>query len=293
MGIYDRDYYQDARQAPWSADASMVTRLMLINGAIAILDLFTPVTREPYGAVGRWLTNYMALPSDLANMPWDSWKLFTYGFAHESISRPNGIWHVAWNMYSLWLFGRAVEGVYGAKEFVRVYLTLIAGSGLIWVLCSALAGGEPTVLVGASGAVTGITVLFILHYPHVRFMMMFIPIPIPAWVLGILIIGMDTMGAIGYRQDNVAFAAHLAGAGMAYAYFRSGIRLTPWITWKLPRLARRPRLKVRHPEEDHRDLEREADRVLAKLHEKGADSLTTAERRLLDEYSRQMRQKNQ
>jgi membrane associated rhomboid family serine protease len=196
-------------------------------------------------------------------------------------------------MYSLWLFGRAVEGIYGAREFVRIYLCLIVGAGLAWLICYTLTGGRPTVLVGASGAVAGIMLLFVLHFPHARFMMLFVPVPIPAWVLGIILIGLDILGAMGYRQDQVAFSAHLAGVGLAYAYFRSDLRLSNYLTWKLLHWRPRPRLRIRKPEESSTNLEREADRILAKLHERGADSLTADERRLLNEYSRRVRQRNQ
>jgi hypothetical protein len=54
---------------------------------------------------------------------------------------------------------------------------------------------------------------------------------------------------------------------------------------------RRPKLKIHAPEPTYDNLDAEADRVLEKLHQEGEASLTPRERRVLEDYSRRMRQK--
>ncbi|HEY6564514.1 MAG TPA: rhomboid family intramembrane serine protease [Pirellulaceae bacterium] len=295
MGIYDRPYYRDEEgTGGWRGPRSVVTALILINVGIAILDLFTAPVAKANG-VGHWLSETMALPSTALQRPWELWKLLTAGFAHESFSQHNGMMHVLLNMYGLWLFGRGVESRLGSREFLRLYLGLVVLANLVWLLLHAALQGDGALLLGASGAVTGITVLFILYVPHQRFLMLFFPAPVPAWVLGILIVGMDVLGAIGLSgqgNGNVAFSVHLAGAALAYLYYRSGLRLSDvrpkWLTWKR---WTRPRLRVHHEGNPSDDLERTADRILAKMHEQGADSLTAEERRILSDYSRRIRQK--
>jgi hypothetical protein len=193
------------------------------------------------------------------------------------------------NMYCLWLFGRDIEQRYGAKEFLRLYLTLIAVAGAVWALFATGKGG----LVGASGGVAGIIVLFVFNFPHRKFILFPIPFQVPAWVLGIIIVGMDVVGAAGYREANVAYIAHLAGAAAGFLYFRAGIRLTqfsPSFKFRSP-FSSRPKLKVHNPKSRQAKLDRQADEILQKVHEHGADSITAAERKILDEYSRRMRQK--
>ncbi len=283
MGIYDRDYYQETERSTWArGNASVVQTLIVINVVIALADLFSD----------GWLSAHMAVPSTLLQQPWNFWKLLTAGFAHESLSERNGIWHVAGNMITLWFFGRAVEAVYGSREFLWIYLTLIVIASLGWVLVESLVSAGPMYMLGASGAVAGIVVLFILHFPQVKVMMLFLPIPIPAWVFGIFMITMDVLGASGYRGDRVAFLAHLSGAAFAYVYYRSGIRLTDLVgRWRFPSFQRRPKLRVHSDGRREFDLERSADRILAKMHADGADSLTAEERRILNEYSRHVRQR--
>jgi hypothetical protein len=74
-----------------------------------------------------------------------------------------------------------------------------------------------------------------------------------------------------------------------------GLNLGKLVTggMSLPKLLSRPRLRVLDPGEDKRyhDLDEQADRILAKLHREGEGSLTAKERRLLEAYSRRVRQK--
>ena len=179
MGIYDRPYYgdEDDRPETLSGQRSMVTNLILLNVAIFLIDVFTPTL--PSG--GHWLSHTLAFDPQMLTQPWNWWRLLTYGFAHASIDE-GGIFHVGFNMYGLWLFGRDVEAVRGRREFLVVYLALIVLSGLIWAILEAIAGGIRPI-VGASGAVTGIMILFVCHFPDRRFMLLFFPVAIPAWAL--------------------------------------------------------------------------------------------------------------
>jgi hypothetical protein len=105
---------------------------------------------------------------------------------------------------------------------------------------------------------------------------------------------MDVMGAVGYRDASVAYVAHLAGAATAFLYYRSGIRLTQFsssLRFRSP-FSSRPKLKVHNPKSRQAKLERQADEILQKVHDHGADSITAAERKILDDYSRHMRQKH-
>ena len=171
-------------------------------------------------------------------------------------------------------------------------------SGLIWAILQQFTG-QSAYLVGASGAVSGIVMLFIFNFPNERLVLFPIPIPVRAWVLGVLYIGMDVMGALN-NTGNVAYTAHLAGAAMAFMYFRSGKRITQftpgnlaWPKWNslFPR-RNRPGLRIHDPVGRSPKNERRADEVLDKVHREGTDSLTAQERKVLEEYSRRMRQKH-
>jgi hypothetical protein len=157
-------------------------------------------------------------------------------------------------------------------------------------------------LIGASGAVTAIILLFVLRYPKRTILLMFV-LPVPAWVVGLLVIGGNIMMMLQPHGDmSTAFDVHLVGAVFAIAYYRFGWnlgRISPSFAWLRAgsskfKLKRRPKLKVHDPDSDDRysDQDDQADRLLDKVNREGMESLSKKERRILEDYSRRMRQKH-
>lgn len=286
MGIYDREYYGSSSPSGMSfgTQRAMVTNLVIINVALFILDAF----------VGNrhWLMNTMAATPESLTKPWLWWQLLTYGFAHSYENK----WHILGNMFGLWMFGRAVEGVYGRWEILRIYLVTIVLGGMVWAARAALTV-DPQFwpvyrVVGASGAVTAIILLFCVHFPRQTVLLMFV-FPIPAWVLGVMIVVLNILG-MGDETHAVAYDVHLVGVVFALLYWRFRWNLGRWTTM-LPRPGqwlRRRRLKVHRPPREDDSIAEEGDRLLAKVNEYGIDSLTARERKVLEEYSRRMKQKH-
>jgi len=300
MGIYDRDYYREEREPGLTLQApqSMVVTLIIINVVLFLANgLFTPAE-----AVGDWglITRTLAASSETLTKPWLWWQFLTYGFAHADFA------HILFNMLGLFFLGRAVEQLYGRTEFLRIYLVmLVLGSVGFAVTNALLTEARPFRLVGASGAVSGVIMLFIFNFPHQTLLLFPIPIPIKAWVLGVLLVGGNVLGTLGgwgtTRADGghstVATSVHLIGIAFAYLYFRNRWSLR----WLGPGLVgfgwlrRRPRLRVHHPgaaDPDQR-LSAEVDRILEKIHREGEASLTRKERRTLENASRQYQRRRE
>ena len=95
----------------------------------------------------------------------------------------------------------------------------------------------------------------------------------------------------GFYQTTVAMIAKRAGVadGTIYLYFRNKWSLR-WLgggAFPLPRLKRRPRLRIHDPGRQDEGLSKEVDRILAKIHRQGEDSLSRKERRTLESASRE------
>jgi membrane associated rhomboid family serine protease len=283
MGIYDRDYYRDDEPRGFrvSGIETGLAMLIVVNVAVYLVDVL--LASETTGLV-RWL----ALPSNFIEHPWTAWQLVTYGFLHSTQS----IRHILFNMLTLWFFGREVEAIYGRRVFIGLYLSLVVMSGVVWLVTRQITNpGTDTPVVGASGAVTGILMIFICHYPFRTIYLNFF-IPIPAWLLGVLYIAHDVFGT-WHRVDNVAYTAHLGGAAFGFLFFKTGwylFRLLP-SRISLPRLKAGPKLRVHDPDKYESELNEKADKILEKISVSGQDSLTADERRTLEEYSRRMQQK--
>lgn len=289
MGIYDRDYYRGPERSasfshgPWS----VVGLLIAINVAVWLVDglLFE-------GDLSR----LMAARVWTLTHPLFWWQFLTAGFAHD----PNGIGHILGNMLVLYFLGRDIEDLYGPKEFLRVYLATLVFANVVWSVANkyfAPHGGDMPVY-GASGAISGIVLLYALNFPH-RTLLLYFIIPMPAWVLGALVLAYDIYGAtVGVQGSNVAYLVHVAGAAFALVYFQGRWNLTRFGQGLWDRLgkvfARKPRLHVHHPEEDREPdapLHQEIDRILEKISREGESSLTARERQTLETASRQFREK--
>ena len=134
--------------------------------------------------------------------------MFTSGFLHVDIS------HLFFNMFTLYFFADVVISWFGPGKFLIIYfISLLAGS----LLALFFHKDEPFYsAVGASGAVTGVLYAAILLYPDMQLGIMFIPIPLPAYVLGIAYLLYSIYG-MKSRLGNIGHTAHFGGAIGGYA----------------------------------------------------------------------------
>ncbi|WP_222984252.1 rhomboid family intramembrane serine protease [Flagellimonas meishanensis] len=135
-------------------------------------------------------------------------RTVTSGFLHVDIS------HLFFNMFTLYFFANVVINWFGPGKFLIIYfISLIAGS----LLALFFHKDEPHYsAVGASGAVTGVLYAAILLYPEMQLGIMFIPIPLPAYVLGIAYLLYSIYG-MRSRLGNIGHTAHFGGAIGGYA----------------------------------------------------------------------------
>ena len=130
-------------------------------------------------------------------------RTVTSGFLHVDFA------HLLFNMFTLFFFASVVINWFGPTKFVIIYfISLLAGS----LLALSFHKNEPFYsAVGASGAVTGILYSAILLEPNMRLGIMFIPIPLPAYVLGIGYLLYSIYG-MKNRVGNIGHSAHFGGA---------------------------------------------------------------------------------
>lgn len=141
------------------------------------------------------------------------YQIITYMFTHFEL------YHILFNMMSLFFLGPMVEMTLGAKRFFGLYMI----SGLAGLAAHFLVGYLPYLMgqsdmgplfsvLGASGAVFGVTIAFATLYPDRQLMLLFPPIPIKAWVMALILIGIGLYQGITGTGGNVAHFAHLGGA---------------------------------------------------------------------------------
>jgi membrane associated rhomboid family serine protease len=140
--------------------------------------------------------------------------LFTSMFLHS------GWLHLLGNMLFLYIFGDNVEDRLGHVRYACFYLLCGAAAGVAQVYAIPTSTFP---MIGASGAIAGVTGAYFLFFPRARVVTLvpifffFQIIEIPAvvflflWFLMQLLYGVATMSAAGQTVGGVAWWAHIGG----------------------------------------------------------------------------------
>jgi membrane associated rhomboid family serine protease len=251
--------------SPW------VRRLIVANIVMYGLQYFAP-------AVTDWLVLF---PGLVLTRPW---TIVTYMFLHSR----SDIWHIIFNMYTLYLFGPRVEERLGSQHFIWLYLLSGIGGGLLSVVTT------PAPIVGASAAIMGIILAYAMYWPRDRILIWGI-LPVEMWMLATAYVLFDI---VGFGGAQIAHFAHLGGVATGFLYLKALEMRSPGRAWKKKVTTQRSpvvggigngdplkrwreiRLDDLHP--INRD---EVVRLLKKAQQDGTRSLTPEERATLDRFA--------
>jgi len=141
------------------------------------------------------------------------WQFLTYMFMHANI------WHILFNMYTLWIFGSMVERVIGEKKYIVLYFVCGVGAAVFHLMLTSLLHGINVPMVGASGAIYGLLVAYAMLFPTSKMTLLFPPVTLSAkWmVVAFAAIELFT-GVIGTRE-GIAHFAHLGGMVFGFLLF--------------------------------------------------------------------------
>jgi membrane associated rhomboid family serine protease len=194
-----------------------VTRaLLMANVAIFILQhltgnlLIVPFALWPFGS-----------PQFRGAPDFQVWQVLTYGFLHGSLA------HLFFNMLALYMFGGDIERLLGARRFLIYYLVCVVGAAVAQLTVMGGMNRPPVPTVGASGGVFGLLLAFGMAFPQRRVMLLFPPIPMPAWLFVTLYGLLELYLGVTGTQAGVAHFAHLGGMAAGYAllvYWKRGRR---------------------------------------------------------------------
>ncbi|HEX7050796.1 MAG TPA: rhomboid family intramembrane serine protease [Longimicrobiales bacterium] len=252
---------------PW------VTRLILANIAAYLITARSPVLFHEL--------MLFPTPALVAHRPW---TLLTYMFLH------GGLGHIFFNMIALFFFGPPVEARLGSRDFMLLYLLSGLGGAILSLLLMPMAP-----VVGASGAIFGVMLGYARYWPTAQVYIMGV-LPVPARVLVIGLAALSLFSGFSGMGAPIAHFAHLGGfaGGWLFLHWRDRrgrhTRLEPRRNATLERIAGRARqeeARWRAIELDklHEVNRAEVERVLRKLDEFGAPSLSPDERAFLDRMS--------
>jgi membrane associated rhomboid family serine protease len=176
----------------------VTTALIVANVAVFLLQSIAPGIVVP---LALWP---LAASASGVGASFGPWQLLTYAFLH------GGLVHLAFNMFALYMFGGAIEQVFGPRRYLIYYLVCVVSAAVSQLIVSAIMGGiYPTV--GASGGVFGLLLAYAIYFPHSRVMLLFPPIPMPARVFVVVYAVIELYLGVTGTQAGVAHFAHLGG----------------------------------------------------------------------------------
>jgi membrane associated rhomboid family serine protease len=159
---------------------------------------------------GTALIDLLALtPPGAGSFPGDAefeaWQLVTYAFLHGNPA------HLFFNMFALYMFGPSIERLLGSRRFAFYYFACVVGAAVTQLLTNVWLDREPSQMLGASGGVFGVLLAFGMAYPRQRIMLLFPPIPMPAWIFVTLYGLFELVLGVTGTAEGVAHFAHLGG----------------------------------------------------------------------------------
>lgn len=225
------------------------------------------------------------------------WRLLTHAFCHDRYA----ILHIVFNMFFLIWFGCTLESMYGTREFLLFYLTAAVVAALTFVAMD-LYMGSSVPAVGASGAVMGVVMLYVMHFPRETVCMFWTQIEL-RWLVLLYILWDLHPTLLALTGDpmftGVAHAAHLGGLAFGFLYARSSWRLSDVLD-RLPGFRpHRASAKQSHPRLSATDSQQSTDttmsrvdELLAKISISGPESLTDEERAILMQASDRIKKRS-
>ncbi|MBL0164296.1 MAG: rhomboid family intramembrane serine protease [Xanthomonadales bacterium] len=204
-------------------DLPPVTRALLIaNVAIFLLQQVFPDPMVIHFALWPIGTDLTA-PGG-GSVTFEIWQLVSYGFLHGSWT------HLFFNMFALWMFGGAIERLFGSRPFANYYLACVVGAAVAQLAVVHFFTGGVYPTLGASGGVFGLLLAFGMMFPHQRLMLLFPPIPMPAWLFVTAYGAIELFLGVTGTQAGVAHFAHLGGMAAGFViiqYWRGRLPFKP------------------------------------------------------------------
>lgn len=142
------------------------------------------------------------------------WQLMTYGFLHADFG------HLFFNMFAIFMFGSQIEMLFGQRWYLSYFLVCIFSAAVMQLIVAAVTNGPAVPTVGASGGVFGLLLAFGMYFPRRKIMLLFPPIPMPAWLFVTGFGLLELFLGVYNPSSGVAHFAHLGGMVGGYLMIR-------------------------------------------------------------------------
>ena len=287
MGIHDRDYSRSKFSSGFGAPMNR-TKKWSVNAWI-IASCVTVFVIDPF--IGGFLREWLYLSTDHAIWGVQYWRYLGFQFLHANFQ------HLLFNMIGLYFFGPLVEQYLGGKRYLAFYL-LCGIFGAVMYLILNLGGhivgqdvpillfsDTSTPLIGASAGVFGVLIAGAFLAPNVKVLVFFL-IPMKLATMAYIIVAIALFTVFFGGNNAGGEAAHLGGAAAGWYFIRNPRHLNGFFDFLGKADPTSEHFALRHKESSQADV----DRILDKIHNKGLNSLSSKEKKILHDASQSRRE---
>ena len=243
--------------------------LLLVNIGIFALQFLL----ESFGAPAGLFRAYLALQPDRAVEDFYVWQFLTYAYVHSA-----NPWHILINMLMLWMFGCELATYYGPRRFLLFYHVSAFVGGVVQVIAAYVQNTTANPILGASGAIYGIFVVYAMLFPN-RQILLFFLIPIRMKYFILILVAVDFVSGTRFLNAGIAYFCHLGGALGGFLFHRLHGRVETFFGRMEERIEARDAAR-------EAEVRQTVDQLLEKIRREGIHKLTPKEKRFLNHASK-------
>lgn len=304
--MYDHRYHDYSTSGYWTPGVKfLIIANLIVFGVEVLCQVISPKAYQT-------LILYLGLgPAQVIEKFW-IWQLITCAFLHDVGS----IFHLFFNMLTLFFFGHIVEMYYGTRRFLLFYFLSAIFASIGYCVIHYFVLHQGYFAIGASGAIMSVLVMSACLVPQAVVYLYFI-FPLRLRTLIWFLVGLDLYMALLNPHGGVAATGHLSGALFGYLFYCFDRRMFPIPAWMKSAYSHIHKWIIQwwrdlskatpsHPssqddihsatqnDDDSYEAAKtraEVDRLLDKVNNEGISSLTPKERAFLYRASQVYRQK--
>ena len=307
MGIVAKQY-RPLKKFSLGDRENLVIRLVIVNIVVFALLFFIKmvymITQAPADAYAQQVIPWAVLPADPGRLLTHPWTLVTYMFVHTDF------WLLLSCMIWLWGYGELIQGLYGPRIVIPLYVFGGLAGGVFFLLAfgfvPALSGAQAaasSIGIGASASVMAIVICTTLLVPKYRVFPMLAG-GIPLYIITLIYLALCFLGKGGSTLDGY-LAANAGGLllGLYFGYrIKNGYEPGGFLNRGMhtflhlfePRDVYQEEPLPGRPNRSHKPYKRvgpvsehKIDELLDKINTDGIQSLTAEEKEMLIKASRE------
>lgn len=260
---------------------NIAEKLIFVNIILFVLPLVVFVFFYLFKIPKINLYYYFELLPDISELLFRPWSLITYGFIHASIG------HLFWNMILFYYFSTLFLNLFKGDYLLALFCLGITAGGFLFVLSYSFFPvfvGVSSSLIGSSAGVISVVIFMCTYSPNSTLRILFFNVKLI--YVGIILVIFDL--AQLPISNSGGHIAHLGGALFGFfagAKMKNGENIFNYLKKTSSPKKNKNHIEVSNNGNFKNNNQKKVDRILDKINESGFDSLTSEEKRALNEAS--------